>query len=106
LAPLAVFALIGALVFGLWLPNMLIWRYCVSLLLVFVVFLVPGKADGLSKFMSPLLFGIYLAHHLVSHRLLVKVPFIEHSQLLFVVDFALTTLLVRGLKFTPLKRFI
>jgi surface polysaccharide O-acyltransferase-like enzyme len=56
--------------------------------------------------MSPLLFGIYLAHHLVSHRLLVKVPFIEHSQLLFVVDFALTTLLVRGLKFTPLKRFI
>jgi surface polysaccharide O-acyltransferase-like enzyme len=106
LVPLAVLALIGALVFGLWLPNMLIWRYCVSLLLVFVVFLVPGKTDGLSKFMSPLLFGIYLAHHLVSGRLLVKVPFIEHSQLLFVVDFALTALLVRALKFTPLKRFI
>ena len=106
LLPLAVFALIGALVFGLWQPNMLIWRYCVSLLLVFVVFLVPGKPDGLSKFMSPLLFGIYLAHHLVSHRLLVKVPFIEHSQLLFVVDFVITAILVRGLKLTPLKRFI
>ncbi|HKU38200.1 MAG TPA: acyltransferase [Polyangiales bacterium] len=106
LLPIAAFALIGAIVYGLWTPNMLIWRYCVSLLLVFVVFLVPGKTDRLSKWFSPLLFGIYLAHHLVSHRLLVKLPFLEHSQLLFVVDFAITALLVRGLQKTPLKRFI
>lgn len=106
LAPLAVFALVGAVVYGLYQPNMLIWRYCVSLLLVFVVFLVPGKVDPISKFLSPLLFGIYLAHHLISHRLLVKVPFIEHSQYLFLVDFALTALVVRALKSTPLKRFV
>lgn len=106
LLPIALLALAGALAYGLWTPNMLIWRYCVSLLLVFVVFLVPGKPDRLSKFLSPLLFGIYLAHHLVSHRLLVKVPMIEHSQLLFVIDFAITALLVRALQFTPLKRFI
>jgi surface polysaccharide O-acyltransferase-like enzyme len=106
LLPIAVSALVGAVYFHWFQPNMLIWRYCVSLLLVFVVFSIPGKVDPISKFLSPLLFGIYLAHHLVSHRLLVKVPFIEHSQYLFLVDFALTALLVRALKYTPLKRFI
>lgn len=106
LLPIAVVALVGAVYFHWFQENMLIWRYCVSLMLVFVVFSIPGKVDPISKFLSPLLFGIYLAHHLVSHRLLVKVPFIEHSQYLFLVDFAITALLVRALKSTPLKRFI
>jgi surface polysaccharide O-acyltransferase-like enzyme len=106
LIPIAIVALIGAVYFQWFQPNMLIWRYCVSLILVFVVFSIPGKLDPISKFLSPLLFGIYLAHHLVSGRLLVKLPFIEHSQYLFLVDFAITALLVRALKFTPLKRFI
>ena len=96
----------GALWFGLHTPNMLIWRYCVSLSLVFVVFLVPGKPDALSKFFSPLLFGIYLVHPLIDHRVLVKLPFLEHSQFLFIVDFVVTALVVRAMKFTPLKRFI
>lgn len=104
--PLAIVCAAGALVFGLLAPNMLIWRYCVSLLLVFVVFLVPGKPDPISRFLSPLLFGIYLMHHLIGNRVLVKVPLLEHSQLLFLADFALTALLVYGCKFTPLRRFI
>ncbi|HET6334339.1 MAG TPA: acyltransferase [Polyangiales bacterium] len=106
LIPIAIIALAGAVYFEWFQPNMLIWRYCVSLILVFVVFSIPGKLDPISKFLSPLLFGIYLAHHMIGHRLLVKVPFIEHSQYLFLVDFALTALLVRALKETPLKRFI
>lgn len=106
LVMIAIVALIGAVYFQWFQPNLLIWRYCVSLLLVFVVFSIPGKLDPVSKFLSPLLFGIYLAHHLISHRLLVKVPFLEHSQYLFLVDFALTALLVHALKSTPLKRFI
>jgi surface polysaccharide O-acyltransferase-like enzyme len=85
---------------------MLIWRYCVSLILVFVVFSIPGKLDPISKFFSPLLFGIYLAHHFVRERFLSHVPFVDQSQFLFIVDFALTAVLVRALKLTPLKRFI
>ncbi len=106
LLPLAAVALVGALIFGLYTPNMLIWRYCVSLLLVFAVFVVPGKPDPISSFLSPLLFGIYLVHHLISHRILVKVGFIHESQLLFLVDFAITAGIVYALRFTPLKRFI
>jgi surface polysaccharide O-acyltransferase-like enzyme len=75
-------------------------------LLVFIAFLRPGKLDSLSKFMSPLLFGIYLAHHFIGHRLLVKIPGVEHSQLFFIVDFAVTAVAVYLLKKTPLRRFV
>jgi surface polysaccharide O-acyltransferase-like enzyme len=106
LIPIAVLALAGAVYFEWAHPNMLIWRYCVSLILVFVVFSIPGKLDPISKFFSPLLFGIYLAHHLVRERFLSHIPAIDQSQFLFVVDFAITAVLVRALKLTPLKRFI
>jgi surface polysaccharide O-acyltransferase-like enzyme len=104
--PIAVFALVAAVVFECWQSNMLIWRYGVSLLLVVLAFQRPGKLDPLTRFVSPLLFGIYLVHPLVGHRLLVKIPGLEASQLRFVADFIVTALLVYGLRFTPLKRFV
>jgi hypothetical protein len=103
---IAVPALLGAIVCGLWHPNMLVWRYSVSLLLVLAAFLIPSKSDPVSRFTSPLLFGIYLVHHLVASRLLVKVPLLEHQQYFFLVDFACTVLLVKALKATPLARFV
>jgi surface polysaccharide O-acyltransferase-like enzyme len=104
--PIALLALAGALFGQLYFHSFLVWRYAVSLLLVLAVLLRPGKTEPVSKFMSPLLFGIYLAHHLVAERLLSHLPLIAHSQYLFVVDFVLTALIVRGLKETPLRRFV
>jgi hypothetical protein len=104
--PIAVVAGIGAILFGVVSHNLLIWRYSVSLLIVFAAFLRPGKVDPLSKFLSPLLFGIYLAHHFIAERVLVKFAAIDHSQLLFVVDFAITAVVVYLLKKTLLRRFV
>jgi surface polysaccharide O-acyltransferase-like enzyme len=104
--PLALVALAGALAGQLYFHSFLVWRYAVSLLLVLAMLLRPGKAEPISKFLSPLLFGIYLAHHLLAERVLSHVPLIAHSQFLFVIDFVLTALIVRGLKETPLRRFV
>jgi surface polysaccharide O-acyltransferase-like enzyme len=56
--------------------------------------------------LSPLLFGIYLAHHFVAERILSHVPGVAGMPWLFLVDFVCTIFLVRALKETPLKRFV
>ena len=106
MVPIAIVCAIGAVAFGVFAPNMLIWRYSVSILIVFVAFLRPGTIDPISKFMSPLLFGIYLAHPFIGHRMLVKIPGLEHSQLFFIADFVITAIAVHLLKKTPLRRFV
>ncbi|HEX4351551.1 MAG TPA: acyltransferase family protein [Polyangiales bacterium] len=85
--------------------EFLVWRYAVSLCVMVVAFLVPGKPDMVSKFFSPLLFGIYLAHHFVADHLVSK--FVSRDfQGFFVVDFAVTACLVWLLKRTAFKRFL
>jgi surface polysaccharide O-acyltransferase-like enzyme len=87
--------------------EFLVWRYAVSLCVMVVAFLVPGKPDALSKFLSPLLFGIYLAHHFVADHFVAKLPHIDRSfQGFFVLDFAVTACFVWLLKKTPLGRFV
>jgi surface polysaccharide O-acyltransferase-like enzyme len=87
--------------------EFLVWRYAVSLCLMVVAFLIPGKPDVLSKFFSPLLFGIYLAHHFVADHFVSKLPFIDRNfQGFFVLDFAATACFVWLLKRTPLGRFV
>ena len=87
--------------------EFLVWRYAVSLCVMVVAFLLPGKPDALSKFFSPLLFGIYLAHHFVADHFVMKLPHMDHSfQGFFVVDFAVTACFVWLLKRTPLGRFV
>jgi surface polysaccharide O-acyltransferase-like enzyme len=87
--------------------EFLVWRYAVSLCVMVVAFLLPGKPDALSKFFSPLLFGIYLAHHFVADHFVMKLPHMDHSfQGFFVVDFAVTACFVWLLKRTPLSRFV
>jgi surface polysaccharide O-acyltransferase-like enzyme len=100
---------IGALVLSaycLFFPNFLIQRYATSILLVLAALLVHGKPEPVSTFLSPLLFGIYLAHHFVADRVLSHVPGVAGMPWLFLVDFICTIFLVRALKETPLKRFI
>jgi Acyltransferase family len=104
--PLAVVSLMAALACRFWQPNFLVWRYAVSLLLVLAVLVRPGTPEPVSKFMSPLLFGIYLAHHFTAEHVLNRVPVLSTSHWLFVVDFIVTALVVWALKFTPVKRFI
>jgi hypothetical protein len=87
-------------------PNFLIQRYSTSILLVLAALLVHGKPERVSTFLSPLLFGIYLAHHFVADRVLSHVPGVAGMPWLFLVDFICTIFLVRALKETPLKRFI
>ena len=104
--PVALGALAIAVYCGLGHPNFLMQRYSTSILLVLAALLVPGKPERVSTFLSPLLFGIYLAHHFVADRVLSHVPGVAGSSWLFLVDFILTIGLVRLLKETPLKRFI
>jgi hypothetical protein len=104
--PIAIGALAIALYCELVFPSFLMQRYSTSILLVLAVLLVPGKAERVSVFLSPLLFGIYLAHHFVADRLLSHVPGVAGTPWLFLVDFICTMFLVRALKETPLKRFI
>lgn len=87
-------------------PNFLMERYAASILLVLAGLLVPGKPERVSTFLSPLLFGIYLAHHFVADRILSHVPGVAGTPWLFLVDFVCTIFLVRALKATPIKRFV
>lgn len=104
--PIAVGALAMSLYCGLFFPNFLMQRYSTSILLVLAALLVHGKPEPVSTFLSPLLFGIYLAHHFVADRILSHVPGVAGMPWLFLVDFVCTIFVVRALKETPLKRFI
>jgi surface polysaccharide O-acyltransferase-like enzyme len=100
---------IGALLLSatcLFFPNFLMQRYATSTLLVLAVLLLHGKPEPVSAFLSPLLFGIYLAHHFIADRVLSHVPGVAGTPWLFLVDFVCTIVVVRALKETPLKRFI
>lgn len=104
--PIALGAAALALYCALGHPNFLMQRYASSILLVLAGLLFPGKPERVSTFLSPLLFGIYLAHHFIAERVLSHVPGVAHSSWLFLVDFILTIGFVRMLKLTPLKRFV
>jgi surface polysaccharide O-acyltransferase-like enzyme len=104
--PIAVGALALSLYCGVFFPNFLMQRYATSTLLVLAGLLIPGKPERISTFLSPLLFGIYLAHHFVADRILSHVPGVAGTPWLFLVDFVCTIFLVRGLKETPIKRFL
>jgi surface polysaccharide O-acyltransferase-like enzyme len=104
--PIALGALAIALYCWFGHPNFLMQRYSTSILLVLAGLLVPGQSERVSTFLSPLLFGIYLAHHFVADHVLSHVPGMTQSHWLFLADFICTIGVVRLLKFTPLKRFI
>ncbi|MEY4582571.1 MAG: hypothetical protein RL701_7274 [Pseudomonadota bacterium] len=104
--PIAVAALGLAMTAGLFPASFLIQRYATSILLVLAALLVHGRPEPVSKFLSPLLFGIYLAHHFVADHLLSHVPGVAGMPWLFVVDFTCTIGLVWLLKRTPLERFV
>jgi surface polysaccharide O-acyltransferase-like enzyme len=81
-------------------------RYAVSMALVASFFLWPGKADALSRRLTPLLFGVYLVH-----PLLMRIYQAAHLPelpvaLLGVVIFAVAALLVELLRRSPLKRLV
>jgi surface polysaccharide O-acyltransferase-like enzyme len=104
--PIAIGALLISGYCALFFPNFLMQRYATSTLLVLAVLLVHGKPEPVSTFLSPLLFGIYLAHHFIADRVLSHVPGVAGMPWLFLVDFVCTIFVVRALKETPLKRFI
>jgi hypothetical protein len=104
--PIAIGALAIDLYCSFFFPNFLMQRYATSVLLVLAALLIHGKAERVSTFLSPLLFGIYLAHHFVADRILSHVPGVAGTPWLFLVDFVCTIFLVRALKETPLKRFV
>lgn len=81
-------------------------RYAVSMALVALFFLWPGKSDALSRRLTPLLFGVYL-----THPLLVRVYQAAHLPelpvaLLGLVIFAVAAVLVEILRRSPLKRLV
>jgi surface polysaccharide O-acyltransferase-like enzyme len=97
-------AAIAASVFGFE-PEM-VRRYAISMALVALFFLWPGSMDGLSKRMTPLLFGVYLTHPLV-----VRVYQAAHlpmlpPALLGVIVFVAAALLVEVMRRTPLRRLV
>jgi surface polysaccharide O-acyltransferase-like enzyme len=104
--PIAIGALLICGYCALFFPNFLMQRYATSILLVLAVLLVHGKPEPVSTFLSPLLFGIYLAHHFIADRVLSHVPGVAGMPWLFLVDFMCTIFVVRALKETPLRRFI
>jgi surface polysaccharide O-acyltransferase-like enzyme len=81
-------------------------RYAVSLAVVSVFFLWPGRMDGLSRRLTPLLFGVYLTHPLLlrayqgAHLPNMQVP------VLGALLFAVSALLVEVLRRTPLRRLV
>lgn len=81
-------------------------RYAVSMALVTLAFVWPGRADALSQKLTPSLFGIYLIHPLVvrayqaAHLPALSVP------LLAVLVFAVAAVLVALLRRSPLKRLV
>jgi surface polysaccharide O-acyltransferase-like enzyme len=81
-------------------------RYAVSMSLVALFFLWPGRADALSRRLTPLLFGVYLTHPLLV-RLYQGVHLPElPTALLGLLIFALSALLVEGLRRSPLRRLV
>jgi surface polysaccharide O-acyltransferase-like enzyme len=82
------------------------YRYSVSMALVSGSFLWPGGADGLSRRLTPLLFGVYLAHPLLVRLYQgVHLPLLP-TALLGAVIFAASALLVEGLRRSPLRRLV
>jgi len=103
LSVVAVVTLAAALIWSV--PEM-DRRYAVSMALVGLFFLLPGKADALSRRLTPLLFGMYLIH-----PLLVRVYQGAHLPgvpvaLLGVLVFLSAALLVELLRRSPLKRLV
>lgn len=81
-------------------------RYAVSMALVGLFFLWPGKADALSRRLTPLLFGVYLTHPLLM-RLYQSAHLPELPvALLGVVIFAVAAVLVELLRRSPLKLLV
>jgi surface polysaccharide O-acyltransferase-like enzyme len=86
-------------------PEM-VSRYAVSLGLVSLAFVWPGRGDPLSRRVTPLLFGIYLIHPLILRLYqaahLPVLPVAWFAALVFVTS----ALLVLGLQRTPLRRLV
>jgi surface polysaccharide O-acyltransferase-like enzyme len=104
-----VLAVVGALSIALsWqgeIPGMP-RRYGVSMALVGAFFLWPGRADTLSRRLTPLLFGVYLTHPLLVRLYQgVHLPLLP-TALLGAVIFALSALVVEGLRRSPLRRLV
>lgn len=98
---------LGLLGLGLaWVMPEMVRRYAVSMALVSVFFLWPGKADAVSKRFTPLLFGIYLAHPLLVRAYqaahLPQLP----TALLGVLVFLGAASFVEVLRRTPLARLV
>jgi surface polysaccharide O-acyltransferase-like enzyme len=101
----ALAALVVGLGLGWEMPDMA-RRYAVSMALVSLFFLWPGKADVVSKRFTPLLFGIYL-----THPLLVRTYQAAHlpqlpTALLGILVFGAAALFTEGLRRSPLKRLV
>jgi surface polysaccharide O-acyltransferase-like enzyme len=81
-------------------------RYAISMALVILFFLWPGMADAFSRRLTPLLFGVYLAHPLLVRLYqgmhLPELP----TPVLGVVIFAAAALFVEGLRHSPLRRLV
>jgi surface polysaccharide O-acyltransferase-like enzyme len=86
-------------------PQM-VRRYAISMALVGVAFLWPGRADGLSQRLTPLLFGVYLTHPLLVRLYQsVHLPLLP-TALLGAAIFAASALLVEGLRRSPLRGLV
>jgi surface polysaccharide O-acyltransferase-like enzyme len=102
-------SLLAAVVVGLglaWQTPEVARRYAVSMALVSLFFLWPGKADAVSKRFTPLLFGIYL-----THPLLVRVYQAAHLPALptalgGLLVFGAAALFTEGLRRSPLQRLV
>jgi surface polysaccharide O-acyltransferase-like enzyme len=104
--------LLSVLAVGTWAAAQVVavpemdWRYAVSMALVSLFFLWPGKADALSRRLTPLLFGIYLTHPLLMRLYqaahLPELPVGVLGVVVFAAAAALVELLRRG----PLKRLV
>lgn len=90
---------------GLGIPEMLV-RYAVSMALVTLAFVWPGRADALSQKLTPLLFGIYLIHPLIVrvyqavHLPVMPVP------VLTLLVFGVSAVLVAVLRRSPFRRLV
>jgi surface polysaccharide O-acyltransferase-like enzyme len=102
-------AVLAVAVVGLelvWVVPDMVHRYAVSMALVSLFFLWPGKSDAISKRFTPLLFGIYL-----THPLLVRTYQAAHlpqlpTALLGLLVFLAAALFVEVLRKTPLARLV
>jgi surface polysaccharide O-acyltransferase-like enzyme len=84
-------------------PPDMATRYAISLLLVGLSFIWPGRADPLSQRATPLLLGVYLSHPLVV-RIYQATHWPEPPLALYaLLVFAVSALIVVVLRRTPLK---